>query len=463
MNKYGRLMKNTVLFAIGTFSSKVLVFLMMPLYTRVLSDADYGKVDLIVQTGNLLLPIVSLGITNAVIRFGLDRSYRKKDVFSTGVITIFTGFALLLLTTPFLLRFPYIANNTVLLYAFVLMSLLRSLCSQMVRSMGMVRLYTFDGIMSTATTIFFNILYLVGFKWGITGYVLAIASSDCLSALLLFSLAKLGRFVRFRNINRATSRAMLKYSIPLIPTTMLWWITNVSDRYLVTGMIDSAANGLYAVAYKIPTIVILVSGIFMDAWQMSAVTENPLERKQFFSNVFGSFKALIFTAASGLILFAKLGTKILVSEAFYPSWKYIPFLIMSTTYSCLVTFMGSVYMVEKKSVLSLVTSAVGAGTNIVLNLILIPKYGVNGAAFATFVSYLVAFVLRAISARRMIRMEWNVPKLIFDTLVLFAQSIILIKEVPYWLLYEIALTLLMVVTNVKSLLLSAKKILRVKN
>lgn len=100
MDKYKKLISNTVIFAIGTFSSKVLVFLLMPLYTTVLSNEEYGVTDLLVQTGNLLLPLVSLGIVNAVVRFGLDKSVRKTDVFSTGLLTIFCGFGALLAFWP---------------------------------------------------------------------------------------------------------------------------------------------------------------------------------------------------------------------------------------------------------------------------------------------------------------------------------------------------------------------------
>ena len=133
----------------------------MPLYTRVLTDAEYGVTDLIVQTGNLLLPLVSLGIINAVIRFGLDRQVRKSDVFTTGLSAILVGFCVMLLLYPLLSLLDFLSDYTVLIYAFVLMSSLRSLCSQFVRARGQVRLYAVDGIVSTLTTILFNVLFLV--------------------------------------------------------------------------------------------------------------------------------------------------------------------------------------------------------------------------------------------------------------------------------------------------------------
>lgn len=457
MDKYKKLISNTVIFAIGTFSSKVLVFLLMPLYTRVLSDAEYGITDLIVQTGNLLLPLASLGIVNAVIRFGLERHVRKSDVFTTGLVTILTGFCIMLLLYSLLDLLDFLSGYTALIYAFVLMSSLRSLCSQFVRARGQVRLYAVDGIVSTITTILFNVLFLVVLNWGVFGYVLAIVCSDTLSVLFLGFNAELWHFVRIHGLRRSVSKAMLKYAVPLIPNNVLWWITNVSDRYIVSYLLGNNANGLYAVAYKVPSIVVLVSGIFMDAWQMSAVTEQE-GRGRFFTRVFRSYCSLLFITGSGIILFSKVITKLLVSEAFYASWQYIPFLVMATVFTCIVNFLGSIYMVEKKSMLSLATTTVGALTNIVLNFLFIPRFGVNGAAFATFISYFVVFLFRAVDTRRFVRMHYSGLRLAVNTILLLIQSLVMIFEFPNWIFIEIGLTVLMILLNAKELLMSLQKI-----
>ena len=460
VNQYKKLLSNTFIIGIGTFSSKVLVFLLMPLYTRLLTSSDYGVADLIVQTSNLLIPVATLGIANAVIRFGLDKSVKKSDVFTTGFITILCGFSLLLLLEPVLRKIQYISVHTTLIYLFVLMSSLRSLCSQFVRSKQLVKLYALDGLISTATTIGFTILFLVVFRLGIVGYIMAIVLSDALSTLFLFCVAGLFHYIHIKGIDRNSVTAMLRYSIPLIPTTILWWITNVSDRYLVTYMVGSAANGLYAVAYKIPTMVILISGIFMEAWQLSAVTESQKElREQFFTKVFDAYQAIIFLSASVLILLSKFLTTLLVSPAFYQSWRYIPFLVMSTVFSCFVTFLGSIYMVEKKSFMTMLTTVAAAAINIVLNLILIPTYGADGAAFATFISYFSVFIIRAIHTRTLIKITWNPVKQILNSIILLAQGIIMITELNHWLIYEIILVIFLFTININMVIANVKKLI----
>jgi len=460
MNRYKKLISNTIIFGIGTFGSKMLVFLLMPLYTRVLTSSDYGIVDLIIQTSNLLIPIVSLGIANGVIRFGLDKSVKKSDVFSIGLITIICGFGIFLILIPVLSKITYISGHTALIYIFVLMSCLRTLCSQFVRAKEYVKLYAIDGVISTITIIIFNVLFLVVFKLGITGYVLAIVMSDMLSTLFLFWAAKLHRYVRIKNVKKDTAISMIKYSMPLIPATIFWWITNVSNRFIVAYVLGSEANGIYAVSYKIPTIIVLISNIFMDAWQMSAVTEeNKLSREKFFSKVFNVYQSILFLSASGIILFSKVVTKVLVSDAFYLSWKYIPFLVMATTFSCLVTFLGSVYMVEKKSILTLSTTVVGAFVNVLLTFVLINKFDVNGAAFATFISYLIVFILRAINTKQFIKISWNAPKLCLNLFIVMCQAFIMINEIKYWVIYEILLVFVMMVLNGGLILKNIKKLI----
>ena len=463
MDKYKRLASNTVIFAIGTFSSKLLSFFLTRLYTEVLSTAQYGVTDLIQQTGNLLLPLVTLGITNAVVRFGLEKGVRKQDVFTTGLLSLLAGMILLVLISPLLSMINLLGEYIGLLCLFVFMSSLRSLCAQFVRAQSRVKLFAVDGILSTATTIGFNVLFLVVLRdtafGGVFGYIFSIICSDALSVIFLFTTAKLHRYIRFRGINFNQARAMLKYSIPLIPNTILWWITNVSDRYIVAAILGKSANGLYAAAYKIPSLIMLVSGIFMDAWQISAFTEEE-GRDRFYTKVMSTYSSLLFVMASGVILCTRWVPRVLFAQEYYEAWRYIPLLVVAMAFTCMVNFLGSIYMVEKKSVRSLMTAALSAGVNIVLNLWWIPKFGVNGAAAATLVCYLLVFVIRLWDTRRYIRIQWNYLRLIACTVILLVQTVILLLEVPLWILWETLLFGAILILCGKGMLESAKRLLR---
>ncbi len=458
MDKYKKLLSNTLIFAVGTFSSKLLVFFLTRLYTAVLTKAEYGVVDMIQQSGNLLLPLVTLGITNAVVRFGLDKGVKKSHVFTTGLLSIGAGFLLLMLISPLLGLFEFLSGHVYLLCFFVLTSSLRSLCAQFVRAKGAVRLFALDGIISTLTTILFNILYLVVFRMGVFGYIFSMICSDILSVLFLFIMSDLRRYIRFRGLDRNIAKSMLLFSIPLIPNTILWWITNMSDRYIINYQLDASYTGAYAAAYKIPALIMLVSGIFMDAWQISAITEQKA-RDRFYTKVVNIYSMLLFVMASGVIMLTRVIPLMLFDKSYYDAWRYIPLPVVSIVFTCLVNFLGSIYMVEKRSVRSLLTAALSAGINIVLNLWWIPLFGVNGAAAATLVCFLVVFVVRLVDTRKFVRIKWNYFRLVLNFAVLMTQCYCVLQEVPYWVVYEILLFALMVLVNGRGLVLGVKRVL----
>lgn len=461
MNKYKKLMSDTLIFSIGTFSSKFLVYFLMSLYTRAMTTEQFGVADLIIQSANLMLPVVSVGIFNSVIRFGLDKEINKDHVFTIGLKTILTGFAVFLIFYPLVSMIPFIKGYTYLLYLYVLMGMMRSLCSQFVRAKQLTKLYAFDGILATCSVIFFNVLFLVVFKMGVEGYILSTIVSDFLSSLFLMYIAKLYKHVKPSQKAPSLKKEMLRYSIPMIPATVFWWVTNVSDRYMVSAMINEAANGLYAIAYKIPTLINLVSSVFSDAWQISAVThdnDSP-EQARFFSTVYASFTSLLFFGGSGLILFCKLIMKFMVGAEFFTSWKYIPVLVIATIFSCFSTFLGSVYVVEKKSSMILVTAMAGALSNIALNLLLIPRVGVNGAAIATMASYMIIYIIRAYNTRHFIKMDIRFGYCLLNTAVLLVQSYFMITESAFWIPVGLVCCVFVGVVNLKPILKGVMKVL----
>lgn len=454
-NRFGKLMGNTLIFAIGSFSSKAMVFLLMPFYSRVLTDVQFGTADLITATSNLLLPFVMLSVNEAIIRFGLDRSVKKSDVFSVGVTTVLAGFAVFCLLSPIMLQIEMISSQTLLIYLYVLAAALKSVTAQFARSIGLVRLYAFDGFLSTLTVIVFNLLFLAVFQWGTIGYVLSIIFSNLLSIVFLFVVARLSRYVNFLSIDRKLRRDMLRYSIPLIPTTMFWWITSALDRYVIVYFWGEGSNGLYAAAHKLPALLTLVSAVFYQAWQISAVSESGrgARTNRFYSQVYDHYSTLLFLAGSGIIMVCRPFTSVWLGEAFVPSWEFVPFLVMAEVLSTLITFMGSFYMVSKRNATVSVAIAAGAAANLVLNLLLVPEYGARGAALATVFSYLLAFIVRAVDIRRLVDIDLRYAPCAVNLLLLMCQTRLLFSPgLKYPILAQIGMFLLAVLVNIRPVL-----------
>ena len=203
MGRYERLVGNTLVFAIGSFSSKLLVFFMLRYYTAMLTPAEFGIADRITTTSNLLMPFVMLSINEAIIRFAMDRSLKRSDVFSIGLKTVLAGFIVFCVFSPVMLMIDMLSPYTLLIYIYVLFGMLKAICAQFIRSIGLVKLFAFDGFLATFTTIAFNILFLTVFRWGLYGYVISIIASNIISIFFLFIVAKLERYVDFTHPNPA--------------------------------------------------------------------------------------------------------------------------------------------------------------------------------------------------------------------------------------------------------------------
>ena len=461
MDKYKKLASNTIIFAIGAFSSKLLTLLLTAFYTRVMATGDFGGATLIQNAVNILMPVVTLAVNSAVLRFTLDKSTDKKSVFTTGVSTTLIGFVIFFLFYPLVAKIEIndfrLGEYAILLYVMLLGTSLREVTQQFIRGIDKVKVYAMDGVIATGTTALFTFLYLSVFKLGIYGYILAIFTSDMLSVFFMFVAAKLWRYLDFRRgIKKDLLGSMLKYCIPLIPTIILWWIINVSDQYIVTYYRDVATSGLYTAAYKIPNLIAIFATIFINAWQLSAVDEYDSEGKaEFFTKVFKVYSGGLIVVGALLITGSRIITSIYLGPDYYEAWHYEPILVIATIFSNLVNFYASIYMAEKKSVLSMLTAGTGAVTNIVLNLILIPDMGPYGAAIATAISFVLVFVIRVINTKKFVNIKIDYVKFILSFLLIVASVCVMQFEIGgEWGSFGISLALsaVIIVLNIGSVI-----------
>lgn len=428
-SSYKKLFSNTVIFAVGSFSSKILIILLVKVYTSYLTKAELGINDVITQIANWLQPVVTMTISEAVIRFGLDKAFSKKNVFTIGNIICFCGFALLGIILPIVtvsgVADKYLNGYSLLLYVYIVMSSLKLLYSTFVRALERVKLFAFNGILTTFLTLFGTVIFMMGFRMGNTGYLLSIIVSDFLSVVFLTVTAKLWKYFDFKHIDRDMMRTMLRYSVPLIPAQLLWLITNSSDSFMTTHYLGAGPNGILSAAYKIPNLVATVYFMFGQAWNMSAILEDDSDdREEFYTNVFNLNQCLLYIVAAGCLLIVQPLTKLWLGPEFRESAMYSPILIYSSIFSCFVTFLGSIYLTSRRTTRSLVTSLFSGIINVGLNIILIPTIGLYGPPLSTVASYLIVFIIRAYDSRKIVPFNLNITKLLINNVLLVMMTII---------------------------------------
>ena len=468
-NRVTRLLSNTLIFTVGKFVSKLIVIFMLPFYTFYLSSAEYSVSDLITNLCNLIIPLACLGVSEGIFRNAAAGNEDKESFFTNGFMLMLFGSAGFLVLSPLRLLMGYFNDYIWLIVCYVLASNFHSVCSQYVCAIGRTKLFAGQGVLNTILTVILNVIFLAGFDMGITGYVLSVVLADFLTTLFVFTVARLHRAFIPKKINGGVMKDLLRFCLPLVPSTIFWWITGVSDRYLVAYMRSNTENGFYAAAYKIPTLLTYVVTIFNDAWKLSAVSESD-DREQcanFYSQTYKYYIAVMFIGGGILSVGAQIIARILFAESYYVAWIFIPVLSAATVFTALDTFLGSVYFTVKRTAMSLYTSLLGAVLNLALNLVMIPDWGLGwgamGASVATFISYFLVYVVRAATMGRFLRFRLYHGRLIVNTLLL---GVIVSLMTCFglgggkWCLF-VSIGILLVATafNGKDLVLACKEIL----
>ncbi len=469
-NKYKRLLTNTAVFTVGKLLSKLLVFFMISLYTACLSPDEYSTAELITGMANLLIPLACAGITEGIFRSAAAKTGDKEAFFTNGLLVYGIGSVIFLCLSPLLGFVPFFEGGAWLIAAYVVVANLHSVVSQYLCAIGRTKLFAGQGILNTALVFGFNILFLPVLDFGVTGYVGSVILADLFTTVFLILFTRLWRAVKPKAVSRGTVAEMLRFCLPLVPTTLFWWITGVSDRYMVAWMCSEELNGLYAAAYKVPNLLIYAISIFDSAWKLSVSAEDDPEAcAAFYSKVWRAYTTLAFLGGGCLILASRLCARILFAVDYEAAWVYIPTLTFATVFTALCTFLGSVYFTSKKTIGSMLTALVGAVLNLALNLLLIPRFGAMGASVATFASYFAVCVLRLATARKLIpfRQEWG--RLAVNTLLMgiLAAVVTLTERIPVHiaLVYGaagivFALVLLLNIRPILELLRDAKGLLR---
>lgn len=403
--KYRYFFSNVIAFLFGSMGTKLIGFLMVPLYTNLLLPQEYGEIDLLLSLAGVISPFLALGIHEGIMRFCLDKDANHKLVFSIGlrVFLVSSGiFGLLLMFSST----PVISEHREFLYFYCILQECMTIILCYIRGKDDIKLYSFLGFLSAFIVAALNILFIAVLHWGVVGYKISMILSPAVTSIAAILLGNIQKEWTVKLWDKKLASEMMKYSVMLIPNALLWGVINASDRFFVSYMCGNAENGLYAVAYKLPTLLNVVAAIVMQSWQMSAINEHENNGSKEFCN--HMYRWLIFVmglATLGLLLINRTALRIYVGQEYKNAWVYSPPLIAAFFMGALGTFWGAFYIAEKNTAKYLNSALAGAIVNVVLNFSLIAMMGTVGAGIATAVSYLVVFVVRTVGIKNRVGLK----------------------------------------------------------
>lgn len=421
---YRYLFQNIGLLTISSFASKILAFFLVPLYTSILTTSEYGTYEVVSTAVAILLPILSLNVQEGVLRFSLTtckEQQRKTLSFALEISLI--GLILVILGTIINHHFKVLRIMDEYGYFFVLMYA-STLYSQIIygftRGLGRVKEYAIAGVLSSIVGLSLNVTLLVFFKMGLNGYFIANITSGFVALLYLVFRIKLWNYIGLKKHYYSVSHSLVRYCVPSVFNSIGWWINDASDRFVVTKFVGIEENGIYSIAYKIPSVLCVLQTIFNRAWLLSSVKEfDPNDNNGFFSKTYNVYNAIMVFICAFIVSFTKQIARFLYSKDFYAAWKYTPFLTISIVFGASAGLMEGVFMAAKDSKTNGLSTIIGAGVNLIFDVLLVKKIGPMGAAIATVFSYVLIWVIRLLNVKKHIRFKKHLMRDIVSYLLLF--------------------------------------------
>lgn len=435
-DKVKYLMKNTLLFTISSFGSKIITFILVPLYTNVLSTEEYGNADLITTSVSLLLFVFSINISSAVLRYSMEMSKHSGGILKFGLQIFCSGFVLLtilsiLLSSGYYLNWNY--ENYIYLLLLYFTYGLNEILSNYLRARDKIKTIVVASLLSTLLTVGCNLFFLLFLEWGFDGYMLSMIFANAVSCIIYIRVWMHSK-EPIEKISSEIKKEMIRYSIPLIFNGIAWWINQSLARYFIVGILGVEHNGIFAAASKIPTILSTIFAIFMRAWDLSVIKEYKKEGSdEFYSLMYKSINVFLICSASFLIILNKPLAKVLFAKDFYEAWRYSSILVIAGVFSSMSGFVGSFFAATKKTSIFAVSTIFAAIMNVVVSAMLIPGYGIYGASIATLVSFFIVWIMRLVFSKKYVTIKNNMIKDLLCYGLLLVQ--VWIEHLNNWVLW----------------------------
>ena len=403
-NRIAFLLGNTLVFALGGLAIKAVSLVLMPLYTTALTAGEYGTAELLNSAIEIVLPLLSAGVVEALYRFSIDDDVPKDELFAGSLVVLGGGIVCAGVACA-LGRVLWNMEHAGSFFVLFCSVCVFKATTQLARGLGHVRRFVAYGLINALAMVVSTYLLLVRAHTGIEGYLWSYTIGYLVGGLVAFLGSAEYRLLAPFRVDRELLRRMLVYSLPLVPNLLSWWLVSVSGRYVVLWGSGLAAAGLFTAASKMPSLINIVASVFQQAWQYSTAREiDSPDRGAFFGSVLRGYSLATLSAAGLVIALNRPISRVMLQAEFAEGWRYVPLLMLVASFGVISIFFESFYQALKNSGVLMASTALGAGVNVVLGVALVPFMGPWGAGLAGAVAYMLVLVVRARDLRRRINL-----------------------------------------------------------
>ena len=446
-NRIAFLLGNTLVFALGGLAIKAVSLVLMPLYTTALTAGEYGTAELLNSAIEIVLPLLSAGVVEALYRFSIDDDVPKDELFADSLVVLGGG----VVCAGVACALGSVLWN--MEHAGSFFVLFCSVCvfkatTQLARGLGHVRRFVAYGLINALAMVVSTYLLLVRAHLGVEGYLWSFTIGYLVGGLVAFLGSAEYRLLAPFRVDLDLLRRMLVYSLPLVPNLLSWWLVSVSGRYVVLWGSGVVAAGLFTAASKMPALVNIVASVFQQAWQYSTAREiNSPDRGAFFGVVMRGYSLATLTVAGLVIALNRPISRVMLQAEFAEGWRYVPLLMLVASFGVISIFFESFYQALKNSGVLMASTALGAGVNVVLGVALVPFMGPWGAGLAGAVAYMLVLVVRARDLRRRINLPIDRLRLTYQLALLISITACMSFDGGSWLSAAVWVCLILLATS----------------
>lgn len=414
--------ENFLVYGVGGIISKIIPLIMVPIVTRLMPDSSYyGISDLSNTLVSLASSLAVMGMYDAMYRlfFEKDEDEYKKNVCSTALIfTLVTSFIvfiiMVLIRVPLSQWFFGDKHYSYLIYVSAIATLIgatNSIISAPTRMQNKRKIFLITNTVSPVLSYSISIpLLLNGY------YVVALPIAGVVASLTMeISFEILNKkWFSFRRFDSKILKELLVIALPLLPNFLIYWIFNSSDRIMITNLLNVGESGIYSVGSKLGQASQLIYTAFAGGWQYFAFSTMK-EKDQVKSNslIFEYLGVISFASSALICAWSYPIYKLLFEKEYVRSFIVAPYLFLAPLLQMLYQVACNQFLVIKKTWPNLFILSVGTVANIFLNFLLIPRIGIEGAAIATLIGYVISDIICMIVLCRMRLMMVSVRFLIY--------------------------------------------------
>lgn len=402
MSRGKELVKNTGILMVAKISTQFVSFLLLPLYTALLSTAEYGEIDIYTSLVMIIVPFLTLQLEMGMFRFFIteESTISRCKIISTSFTIVFffvavaTGLYAIIAT---ICELKYVAY----IWGYYISMTASTVLLQVCRAYGNNKAYGFASFLGSALTVFLNVLFIAGLHWKVEGILLSSTIAQSVSVFYIIGRTKVFQYYNIKYVDKKVAKMLLRFSVPLVFNQVSSWAINYSDRIIILNTWGVSANGIYSLANKFSNITNTFFNVFNVAWTENVVRSmNDQDNIEYVNRMFKLIYNIYLALIIGIVNLLPFFFSILVDSNYNDAYGHVPILLLAMFFSGMAATIGSVYIAYGKTKDVSVTTILAGICNIAIHLLLLKSAGLYAASISTLISFGLLFVYRYLFVRK---------------------------------------------------------------